>query len=89
MSAANLKQNVRKKRVEENKIMLKRAKTVIHERSTNSTYGYKKMLSKHLKRHGNDWTEEKLIRNLYKELGIKGQKPVFKTIRSGKACSVA
>ena len=42
-------------------------------------------MSKHLKRLGYDWAGEKLIRNLYKELGIKGQKPVFKTTRSGKA----
>ena len=73
-----------KKKAEENKIRLKRAKTVINEWSTLSTYGYKKM-SKHLKRLGYDWAGEKFIRNLYKELGIKGQKPVFKTTRSGKA----
>ena len=73
-----------KKKTEENKIRLRRAKTVINEWSTHSTYGYKKM-SKHLKRLGYDWAGEKLIRNLYKELGIKGQKPVFKTTRSGKA----
>ena len=70
-----------KKKSEENKIRLKRAK---NEWSAHSTYGYKKM-SKHLKRLGYDWAGEKLSRNLYKELGIKGQKPVFKTTRSGKA----
>ena len=63
---------------------LKRTKTVINEWSTHSTYGYNKM-SKHLKRLDYDWAGEKIIRNLYKELGIKGQKPVFKTTRNGKA----
>ena len=42
-------------------------------------------MSKHLKRLDYDWAGEKIIRNLYKELGIKGQKPVFKTTRNGKA----
>ncbi len=73
-----------KKRDEENKERLKKAKIVINEWTTHSTYGYKKM-SKHLKRLGYNWAGEKLIRNLYKELGIKGQIPVFKTTRSGKA----
>ena len=46
-----------KKKAEENKIRLKRAKSIINEWSTHSTYGYKKM-SKHLKRLGYDWAGE-------------------------------
>lgn len=72
------------RKAEENKIRLSRAKIVINEWTTHSTYGYKKM-SEHLKRLGNEWAGEKLIRNLYSELGIRGQRPVFKTTRSGKA----
>ena len=43
-------------------------------------------MSMHLKNKlGLDWANEKYIRNLYQELGIKGMKPVFKTTRAGKA----
>ena len=37
-----------KKKTEENKIRLRRAKTVINEWSTHSTYSYKKMQGQHL-----------------------------------------
>ena len=56
-----------KKKAGENKTRLNRAKIVINEWSTHSTYGYKKM-SKHLKRLGYDWAGEKFIRNLYNKM---------------------
>lgn len=71
------------RKAEENRVRLQCAKIVINEWTPHSTYGYKK-LSKHLKRLGKDWANEKLIRNLYRELNLKGQKTVFKTTRSGK-----
>ena len=73
------------RKTEENKIRVERAKKVFDEWLTHETYGYKKM-SMHLKtKLGLDWANEKYIRNLYQELGIKGMKPVFKTTRAGKA----
>lgn len=73
------------RKTEENKIRVERAKKVFDEWLTHETYGYKKM-SMYLKtKLGLDWANEKYIRNLYHELGIKGMKPVFKTTRAGKA----
>lgn len=68
---------------EEHRIRTERAEIVLDEWLGHSIYGYKKM-SKHLKRLGYDWAGEKMIRILYHELGIKGQKPVFRTTRPGK-----
>jgi len=68
---------------EERKIRKEHAETVLDVWLKHSMFGYKKM-SRHLKRLGNDWVGEKMIRILYHELGIKGQKPVFRTTRPGK-----
>ena len=51
---------------------------------SHDTYGYQKM-ARHLKdKRGYAWAGQKLVRKLYRELGIKGMKPVFKTTRGGK-----
>ena len=51
---------------------------------SHDTYGYQKM-ARHLKdKRGYAWAGEKLVRKLYRGLGIKGMKPVFKTTRGGK-----
>jgi len=74
-----------KKKEEESKIRVEHAKKVFDEWVSHETYGYQKM-SKHLKTRCNfEWANEKYIRNLYFELGIKGMKPVFKTTKQGKA----
>jgi putative transposase len=67
----------------ERKIRKGRAKIVLDEWLDHSCYGYKKM-SRHLKRLKYEWAGEKMIRILYHELSIKGQKPVFRTTRPGK-----
>ena len=41
-------------------------------------------MSKHLLRKGFTWATEYGIRRIYKEMGLKGQIPVFKTTRPGK-----
>jgi len=68
---------------EKRKIRKEHAETVLDVWLKHSMYGYKKM-SRHLKRLGNDRAGEKMIRILYHELGIKGQKPVFRMTRPGK-----
>ncbi len=35
-------------------------------------------------KRGHAWAGQKTVRKLYRELGIKGMKPVFKTTRGGK-----
>ena len=61
-----------KKKAGENKTRLNRAKIVINEWSTHSTYCYKKM-SKHLKRLGYDWAGEKFIRTCTRNLESKAR----------------
>ena len=41
-------------------------------------------MSRHLQRLNHDWAKEKTVRRFYKELGLKGETPVFKTTRQGK-----
>lgn len=48
-----------------------------------SAHGYQK-LSKELQRRGYTWAREKKVRRIYKALGIKGERPVFKTTRADK-----
>ncbi len=56
---------------------------VLKEWTEYSTYGYIKM-SHHLLRKGFEWATEHCIRRIYKELGLKGLTPVFKTTRPSK-----
>lgn len=56
---------------------------VLEEWTDYSAYGYLKM-SKHLLGKGYDWATEHKLRRIYKELGLKGQKPVFITTRPSK-----
>lgn len=56
---------------------------VLIEWTNYSTYGYIKM-SKHLLREGHSWATEHAIRMIYKELGLKGLTPVFKTTHPAK-----
>ena len=74
-----------KRKAEEDKIRVEHAKKVFDEWLKHDTYGYQKM-ARHLKKRLNlEWANEKYVRNLYHQLGIKGMRPVFKTTRSGKA----
>lgn len=41
-------------------------------------------MSKHLLKEGYTWATEFAIRRIYKEMGLRGQIPVFKTTRPGK-----
>ena len=41
-------------------------------------------MSRHLLRKGHEWATEHRIRSIYRELGLKGQKPVFITTRAAK-----
>lgn len=72
-----------KKSAEEKAVRKEHAEIVLDEWLKHDAYGYQKM-SKHLKRKGYDWAGEKMVRTLYRELGIKGSAPVFKTTRPGK-----
>lgn len=56
---------------------------MLKEWTDHSAYGYIKM-SHHLQRKGLGWATEHCIRMIYKELGLKGQAPVFKTTRPSK-----
>ena len=56
---------------------------VLEEWTEHSAYGYIKM-SRHLLRKGHEWATEHRIRSIYRELGLKGQKPVFITTRAAK-----
>lgn len=56
---------------------------VLAEWTDHSTYGYIKM-SHHLLRKGFEWATEHRIRRIYKELGLKGLTPAFKTTRPSK-----
>ncbi len=56
---------------------------VLEEWTDHSSYGYIKM-SHHMLRNGQEWATEYRIRTIYKELGLKGQTPVFITTKSAK-----
>ena len=56
---------------------------VLEEWTEHSAYWYIKM-SRHLLRKGHEWATEHRIRSIYRELGLKGQKPVFITTRAAK-----
>ena len=56
---------------------------VLDEYATHPTYGYIKM-SNHMLRKEEEWATERVIRRLYKELGLKGVSAVFKTTRPSK-----
>ena len=49
-----------------------------------STYGYQKMSQHLIKEENCIWATERVVRRLYKELLIHGERPVFKTTRLGK-----
>lgn len=72
------------KRQEKNRIAVERADIVFNEWLTHEAYGYLKM-SMHLRKKGYCWAREKRVRLLYKQLGIEGLRPVFKTTKAGKA----
>lgn len=74
-----------RKKLGDDKIRLERAKIVFDEWMSHDTYGYQKMARHLKKKFGYKWAGQKLIRKLYRELGIKGMKPVFKTTKAGKA----
>lgn len=72
------------KRSERNRIAVERAEIVFNEWLMHEAYGYQKM-SIHLRKKGYGWAREKRVRLLYKQLGIEGLRPVFKTTQAGKA----
>ncbi len=73
------------KKKEYDKIRIERAKIVFDEWMSHVTYGYQKMARHLKKKFGYKWAGQKFVRKLYRELGIKGMKPVFKTTKAGKA----
>ena len=62
-----------------------RARKVLEEYETHSTYGYKKMAA-HLQRdpEAKEWATEKIVRTIYKKEGLKGLTPKFNTSKPGK-----
>lgn len=54
--------------------------TVLREWTLFPSYGYRKM-GYHLRSKGNEWATEHAVRKIYKELGLKGVTPVFRTTR--------